>query len=95
MTDDAPLFCDRCLRQLTPGNGDFYEVQIAAIADPAPPNLDQVDTSPEQLTRELDALVHSMEDLSPREAMDQVHREVVIHLCLTCYRRWIENPAGS
>ncbi len=24
--DLAPIFCDRCVRELTPGEGDFYVV---------------------------------------------------------------------
>ena len=96
MNDSAssPLFCDRCLRGLTPGAGDFYQVRIEAIADPTPPILEPTELNAQELRREIDSLVHDMEELSAREAMDQVHRAVTIHLCLRCYRRWIENPSG-
>ena len=93
--DDSPLFCDRCLRGLLPGSGDFYQVTIEAVADPAPPILEPTELNAQELRRELDSLVHDMEELSAREAMDQVHRAVTIHLCRRCYARWIENPAGS
>lgn len=93
--NDTPLFCDRCLRGLTPGVGDFYEVRIEAVADPTPPTLEPSELSSQQFRHELDSLVHDMEELSAREAMDQVHRLVTIHLCRRCYRKWIENPAGS
>jgi hypothetical protein len=32
--------------------------------------------------------------LSAQEAMDQVYRRLTIHLCATCFRSWIESPAG-
>jgi hypothetical protein len=47
------------------------------------------------LTREWRELVAELKDVSPQEALDQVHRRVIIHLCSACYREWIENPAGS
>ena len=92
--EDEPLFCDRCLRDLTPGNGEFYVVRIEAIADPTPPSLVELDRGVD-ITNELNELVAQMKDLSPREAMDQVHRQLTIQLCLACYQGWIENPTGS
>ena len=83
------------MRQLTPGAGDFYEIRIDAVADPTPPILEPTDEPPPSIEREFNSLVRSMEELSAREAMDQVHRRLTIHLCLNCYRQWIENPAGS
>jgi hypothetical protein len=35
-----------------------------------------------------------MADVSAREALEQVYRRLVIHLCNACYARWIENPAS-
>lgn len=89
-----PLFCDRCLKGLTPGNGEFYVIQIEAVADPTPPSLVELDRGLD-ITHELNELVSQMQDLSPQEAMDQVHRSLTIQLCLGCYRDWIENPTGS
>jgi hypothetical protein len=33
----GPLFCARCAAELRPGDGDFYHVNIEAVADPTPP----------------------------------------------------------
>jgi hypothetical protein len=93
MSDDAPLLCSRCLKSLLPGRGEFYVVQIEAIADPSPPEI-----SPSDLARDYKAdwraIVAALADTSPQEALDQVYRRMVIHLCNACYAEWIENPAG-
>ena len=95
MSKDATLlFCDRCLKTLTPGAGNFFEVQIRAVADPTPPETN--DARPlEEIRQEIQSLLAQMEDLSPQEAMDQVQRHVTIHLCNPCYQNWIEHPAGK
>lgn len=90
---EAPLFCARCARELQPGGGDFYQVTIDAVADPAPPVVEN-DASAAELRHQIEELLAAMEDVSAREAMDQVHRRLVLHLCLACFRGWIENPAG-
>jgi hypothetical protein len=92
-TDDTPIFCDRCSTELVPGKGNFYVVHIEAIADPSPPNVDEDDLAKDP-RREIAQLVEEMRDLSQQELMDQVYRRVTIFLCLPCYTRWIENPAG-
>ena len=92
-TDDAPLFCDRCSGVLVPGKGDFYVVKIEAVADPSPPIFDEEDLRRDAL-KEIDRLVEDTRDLSQQELLDQVYRRVTIYLCLRCYNRWIENPAG-
>jgi hypothetical protein len=90
---DAPLLCTRCLKTLEPGRGEFYVVYIEAIADPTPPILDGAN-----LERDYRAdwrqIVAALKDTSPQEALDQVYRRVVIHLCNACYRDWIEDPAN-
>ena len=48
----------------------------------------------DELRRQIELLLEQMKDLSEREALDQVRRRLVIHLCAACYRPWIENPAG-
>jgi hypothetical protein len=35
-----------------------------------------------------------MDGVTAQEALDQVYRRLVIHLCGPCYRNWIENPTG-
>lgn len=86
------LLCHRCGASLTPGRGDFYVVRIEAVADPSPPDiqLDDVD-----LKAELEKLAEQAHDLPQAEMMDQVYRQLTIHLCGGCYRVWIEDPAGS
>jgi hypothetical protein len=88
---DAPLLCNHCLKSLRSGRGEFYVVNIEAIADPAPPEID-----PGELRRDYRAdwreIVAALKDISPQEALDQVYRRLVIHLCNDCYRDWIENP---
>ena len=89
----APLFCARCARELRTGVGDFFQVTIEAVADPAPPRLECEDR-PEVLRARNEELLARMADVSAREALEQVYRRLVIHLCNACYQRWIENPAS-
>ena len=91
--ETAPLLCARCARELRPGAGDFYQVTIDAVADPSPPVVEK-DESAADLRRQIEELLAEMQDLSAREALDQVHRRLVLHLCLACYVDWIENPVG-
>lgn len=92
MTSDT-LLCTRCLKTLEAGRGEFYVVSIEAVADPTPPSFE-----PGNLSRDYRAdwrsVVAALKDTSPQEALDQVYRRLVIHLCNSCYREWIENPAG-
>ena len=92
-TDDSPLFCDRCSTRLVPGKGNFFVVHIEAVADPSPPDIDEEELD-KDLRREIGDLVEEMRGLSQQELMDQVYRRVTIYLCLSCYAKWIENPAG-
>jgi hypothetical protein len=78
---------------LTPGEGNFYVVRIEAYADPTPPHLEIDDTR--DLRAEIDRLIDQMHNMSEQEMMDQVYRRLTIHLCGTCYRKWIEDPAGD
>jgi len=91
--DNSPLFCDRCTTHLVPGKGDFYVVNIEAVADPSPPCIDQEDLDKDH-RGEIRHLVEEMRDLSQQELLDQVYRRVTIFLCLSCFNKWIENPAG-
>jgi hypothetical protein len=91
---DEVVFCDRCGAILHPGQGDFYEVRIEAVADPSPPVIRGEEESAD-LPGRLDRLLAQMKDLSAQEAMDQVYRRVGLYLCTPCYRVWIENPTGT
>jgi hypothetical protein len=92
--DSAPTFCDRCSKELTPGRGDFYVVQIEAVADPTGPTFTSEDLE-QDASQEIARLLARMEDLSRQEALDQVYRRLVLYLCTPCFRAWIENPTGS
>ncbi len=93
MADDDLILCVRCLATLRPGAGNFWVVHIDAVADPTPPAFTE-----QEVCRDVQSqwaqLVQEMRDISPREAMDQVHRHVVVHLCNRCFARWIEDPAN-
>jgi hypothetical protein len=88
-----PLFCARCSAELQPGAGTLWRVTIDAVADPWPPAVTGEETA-KDLRAEIEQLLAQMEGLSAQEAMDQVHRRLVLCLCGPCYRYWIENPAG-
>lgn len=90
---DASLLCARCLKLLEPGRGDFYVVTIDAVADPSPPIIEPADMR-RDLRRDWREIVAALGDTSPQEALDQVYRRIVIHLCRSCFGGWIENPAG-
>jgi hypothetical protein len=91
---DPPLSCDRCAAGLHRGRGDFYLVSIVAIADPSPPTFTEAELA-RDLGREINLLLESLEGLGELEAVDQVYRRKILHLCTPCYQRWIDNPTGS
>ena len=93
LSKEISLLCHRCGVELHPGRGDFYLVKIEALADPTPPDLSD-SLPPGEISREIDRLIDQMRDMTERELMDQVFRRLTIHLCLPCYRKWIEDPAG-
>lgn len=91
----ATVFCSRCSKPMTPGEGNFYVVAIEAVADPTPPNLAQPPAAAADIGEQIDRLIYEMRHLSEQELMDMVHRRLTIYLCGPCYRQWIEDPAGS
>lgn len=92
----AHLFCHRCGRELKPGSGDWYIVRIEAFADPSPPVLNEELAGDEtSISRRIDELLEQMSEMTERELMDQIYRRLTMHLCSTCYKDWIENPAGD
>ena len=92
-----PLFCDRCLKILHPGRGEYFEVSIRAVADPSPPDLDAYELSHPNSEKgeSLGELVRQLDDVSAQEAMDEVVRHLQLTLCNDCYRVWIESPTGD
>lgn len=89
----GPVFCARCAAVLTPGRGDFYQVTIEAVADPASPILDL--PGPGALRDRIEALLAELAAVSEREALAQVHQRLLLHLCRPCFARWIENPVAG
>ena len=87
------LICARCQATLTPGSGRLWEVRIHAVADPWPPEFTEEDLQ-RDVQREWSEVIEQMRDLSPLEAMDQVHRHTIIHLCNRCFDKWYEDPTG-
>ncbi len=96
MTAPAPPLptCDRCGVSLRPGRGEFYLVSIVAVADAAPPNFTESELAGD-VRREIDILLKRLEGLDALEAVDQVYRRKILHLCTRCYRGWIEDPTGA
>src|SRR4051794_39507895 len=92
--DESPLFCDRCSAVLTPGRGSFYVVKVEAMADPTPPAFTEGHLA-RDVGSEIDRLLDGMRDMTEQELMDRFYRRLVLYLCPSCYRRWIENPTGS
>ena len=89
----SPLFCDHCQAILRPGSGDFYVVRIEAVCDPTPPVFSEEDLQRDP-KEEIQRMLEILRGVSEQEAMDQVYRRVILHLCGPCYRQWIEDPAG-
>lgn len=96
MTSDVSLICDHCSCILHPGRAEYYIINIEAMADPAPPAIeDDYINNSEQLSQQITRLFEQLKDLSAQEAMDQVSRRVMLQLCNRCYAEWIENPTGA
>ncbi len=90
-TSETVLLCAHCGVVLRLGRGDFYVVRIEALADPSPPSFSHEDLS-RNVRSEIERLIDQMRDLSERELMDQIYRRLVLYLCGSCYRQWIEDP---
>ena len=91
MSDDR-VICHKCSRLVRRGAGEFYLVQIRAVADPEIRDIPEL--SHEQLAGEIQRLIDEASRQSERELREQVHAEFEITLCAPCYRAWIENPTG-
>jgi len=94
MESELPVFCERCSTELTPGRGDFYVVKVEAYAEAGPVVITEEDLAGDQ-EKKMGEILESMEGISAQEAMDAVHRRLHFHLCRSCYRAWIEKPAGG
>ncbi len=103
MTTDPPpandagpprLECRRCGQELHPGRGDLYVVSILGVADPWPPVFTEDDLGLD-VGAEIRRLIAQASGLDAQQARDQVYRQVILHLCITCYQRWIQDPTGT
>lgn len=88
------MLCARCLTELQPGTGSYYEVRIEAVCDPTPSDLDD-SLSSEEIRRQIRETLDQLRDVSAQEALDEVRRALTIYLCRACFGPWIEDPAGS
>lgn len=89
----GPLVCLRCGAALRPGSGDLYRITVEAVADPYPPDFTADDLAGDS-RRKIERLLAQLEGLTEQEALDQVYRRRTFHLCVPCYLRWMEAPAG-
>ena len=87
--------CDRCLKELVHGRGEFYEVHIDARVDSSPPILDAPPMAPEEMDEEWGKVIQQLESISQVDAMNQVYCKRRILLCSPCFQAWIDNPAGG
>jgi hypothetical protein len=87
------LHCKLCSKEVHPGRGDYYLVRIDAVADPEPPVFTQEDID-QDVSAEIDRLIRTIKGMSEQQLERQVFRQKAIHLCITCFNRWIENPTG-
>jgi len=66
-----PVACQRCGVELRLGRGTCYLINIEAMADPSPPQLDFNDF-PADLNKAFRDVLEELSELSAQEAMDQV-----------------------
>jgi hypothetical protein len=87
------LSCARCAARLSPGSGEFWEVRIDAVADPWPPEFTEEDLRRDVRQRWAET-IQQLRELTPQEAMAQIHRQQTIHLCNRCFASWYREPAS-
>jgi hypothetical protein len=91
--DPEPLSCARCAVELWPGRGNFYRVSIEAVADPTPPTFSAEDLALD-VRGQIQRLLAQLASVSEQEALEQVYQRRTLHLCVPCFRCWIEDPTG-
>lgn len=82
-----PFVCDRCGREVAPGEAEFFSVRVEAFADPTPPEITEADLRRDH-RREMEALIDRLRDVSEREALEQVYRRRNLILCNRCCDEW-------
>ncbi|MCO8122016.1 hypothetical protein NHH03_09730 [Stieleria sp. TO1_6] len=94
--EEMPALCDRCLKELVGGRGEFYEIDIQAKVDSSPPILDSPTAFDQhQLDQQWRKLIEQLESTPQVDAENQVHCRRRLHLCAPCFQVWIDNPAGE
>lgn len=92
----VPDLCDRCLKELVAGRGEFYEIDIDAKVDSSPPILDSPSSlNREEMDEQWGKVIEQLESIPQVDAENQVHCRRRILLCSACFQAWIENPAGG
>ena len=92
--EPPPIACRRCGRELHPGKGDLYVISVLAIADPSPPVFTEEDLT-EDIGAEILRLTAQLNRIDAEQVQDQVYRRLVLHLCSSCYQKWIQDPTGT
>jgi hypothetical protein len=93
MPEQDSIVCHRCGALMDEGGPLFYHVKIEAYPLPIVPPLTLEDLE-RNFDEELARLIEEARGMSEQELMDQVYRRLLLHLCPSCYLRWIENPTG-
>lgn len=91
--DQAQSLCHRCGSRLTPGTGNLFIVNIEAFADPTPAPITEQDLESD-VRGKIDHLLKQVARRSEQELLDDVYRRLTLHLCGSCFRHWIEDPAS-
>jgi hypothetical protein len=85
---EIELRCDCCGREVHAGRGDYYAVSIVAVADPMPPVVTEEERAAD-VSREIRRLVERLAGRGEESLVDEVVREVLLRLCVGCYREWM------
>ena len=91
MPEQDTIICHRCGALMAEGGPLFYVVKIEAFPLPELPPLTLEDLD-RDFDEELARIIAEARGMSEQELMDQVYRRLLLHLCPSCYRQWIENP---
>ena len=88
--EETPGLCDRCLKELVSGRGEFYEIGITAQVDSSPPILDSPESRTKQeLDEEWSRTIRQLESISRVDAENQIHCRRRLLLCGPCFQIWI------
>ncbi|MCD0462081.1 hypothetical protein [Roseiconus lacunae] len=94
--DESVGLCDRCLKELYRGRGEFYEVDIHARVDSSPPILDSPNAlSLEEIEAEWGKVIQQLESTPRVDAENQVESRRRLLMCSPCFQVWIDEPSGQ